>query len=164
MVLLDLRCAFKVSYGAGHLEDTAVGAGREVQSLHGRIEEAGGGGIQGAVFLHHAGGHLCVAVDATDTAAGDGRGILEALALDGAGGGHALADDAAWFAALQVTQLGDGHGGHLHLYVDAVEQGAADFVHVALYLAWATGAGVCGMVVVAAGAGIHRGYQHEGGG
>ena len=50
MVLLDLRCAFKVGDGAGHLEDTAVGAGREVQSLHGGVEEAGGGGIQGAIF------------------------------------------------------------------------------------------------------------------
>ena len=50
VVLLDLGCAFKVGYGAGHLEDAAVGAGREVQALHGGVEEAGGGGIQGAVF------------------------------------------------------------------------------------------------------------------
>ena len=50
VVLLDLRCAFQVGYGAGHLEDTAVGAGREVQSLHSGVEEAGGRGIQGAVF------------------------------------------------------------------------------------------------------------------
>ena len=113
----DVGRGVEVGDGAGHLEDTAVGAGREVQSLHSGVEEAGGGGVQGAIFLHHAVGHLCVAVDATDTAAGDGRGILEALALDGAGGGHALADDAAWFAALQVAQLGDGHGGHLHLYI-----------------------------------------------
>ena len=50
MVLLDLRCAFEVGYGAGHLEDAAVGAGREVEALHGRVEEAGGGGVQGAIF------------------------------------------------------------------------------------------------------------------
>ena len=50
VVLLDLRCAFQVGYGAGYLEDAAVGAGREVQALHGRVEEAGGGGVQGAIF------------------------------------------------------------------------------------------------------------------
>ena len=72
------------------------------------------------MLLHHAVRHLRIAVDATHAAARHGRSILEALALDGAGGGHALADDAAWFAALQVAQLGDGHGGHLHLYVDTI--------------------------------------------
>ena len=50
MVLLDLRCAFQVGDGAGHLEDTAVGAGREIESLHGGVEEVGGGGVQGAIF------------------------------------------------------------------------------------------------------------------
>ena len=45
VLLLDLRGAFQVGDSAGHLEDTAVGAGREVETLHGGVEEVGGGGV-----------------------------------------------------------------------------------------------------------------------
>ncbi len=54
--------------------------------------------------------------------------------------------------------------GHLHLDIDAVEQGAREAGAVALYRGGAAAAHVKRVVQEAAGAGIGRGHEHEIGG
>lgn len=105
---LDVGGAVEVGDGAGHFQNTVVGAGGEVEGAHGGAEALGAGGVEGGVLLEEGGGHLGVAVDA-------GMGG-EALLLDVAGAEDALADVGGGFAARGV---GDGVEGHaLDFYLD----------------------------------------------
>ena len=80
----DVLRLVEVGEGAGDLENPVVGAGREVEVLHGLLEEGGGLVVELAVGLDEAGGHGGV---------GGGAGVLgEAGGLDVAGRHDALAD------------------------------------------------------------------------
>ena len=91
------------------------------------------------------------------------RDVLETFGLYGTGGDDALTDGGAALGFLFFVQLTDGHGRHLDVDVDAVHQGAADFVKVALDGTRWAGAFDGRVVVVAARAGIHGGDKHKGG-
>ena len=100
-------------------------------------------------------GHLGIAVDVW--------GVLETLRLYGSGGYYSLADDGAGFGGESLAEFGDGDGYYFDVDVDAVHEWAADFVEVAVDGAWRAGARDGGVVVVAAGAGVHGCDEHEGG-
>ena len=57
--------------------------------------------------------------------------------------------------------MSEGHGSYLALDVYAVEQRTANLVHITLYLPRGAHAGVGGVAIIAAGAGVHRGDKHE---
>ena len=101
-------------------------------------------------------GHLCVAVDVGV--------VFEAFGLYGACGDDAVADCGAGFGGEGSAEFGDGDGCDFDVDVDAVHERAADFVEVAVDGARGAGAFDGGVVVVAAGAGVHGCDEHEGGG
>ena len=101
-------------------------------------------------------GHLSVAVD--------GGVVLEPLGLYGTCGKDSFAYDGAGFGGERLAEFGDGNWGDLDVEVDAVHEWAADFVEVAADGARGAGAFDGGVVVVAAGAGVHGCDEHEGGG
>ena len=123
MVTLYAFRTFKVGYGARHLQDTAVGAGRELQAFHGHAQEFAALGVQTAVFALVRFRHLCIAMHSLD------RG--EAPGLDVSGTQYTLADDGSWFAGGCRGDFLKGERQYLALYVYAVEQRAADFITVA---------------------------------
>src|ERR1035441_154238 len=86
----------------------------------------------------------------------------EAGVLALAGGEDAGADLGGTFRGCGGAQLLILNGGHLYMYVDAVEQGSADLADVALDHGRGAHA-LAGLVVeVAAGSRVHGGGEHEG--
>lgn len=146
----------EVGDGAGYLENAVVGAGREVKPLHGFGQRGRTLRVGRGEAFEQGARHLRVAVDALE--------VLVTLRLYGSGFHHALADGRTRFACRGGGEVGHADGGNFYLYVDAVEQRAGDFPHVFLYLRGRAVALVGGVVVVAAGAGVHGGHEHEGAG
>ena len=146
----------EVGDGARHLQYAVVGACREVQPYHGLLQQPQALGVGLCVVAEQGARHLGVAVDAGH------RG--KAALLPFAGAYDALAHGGAALADGRRRQLAEGHGSNLALQVEAVHEGAADAAEVALHLCGRADAGTCGMVVVAAGAGVHGCYHHEVGG
>ncbi len=64
VLALNLLAAGEVGDGAGHLEDAAVGAGREFEVLHGRAKHVEAGGVGLCELVEHSLAHLCIGVDA----------------------------------------------------------------------------------------------------
>ena len=83
---------------------------------------------------------------------------FESLSLYGACPYYALTDGSAAFASRCFVEVFEGNGGYFNLDIDAVEQRTADTAQVFLHLAGRAGAGVGGVVVVSAGAGVHAGH------
>ena|GEM_PF-2711023 len=99
-----------------------MGAGGEVELVHGLFEVAAGCLIQLAAGLELAGAHGCIR--------GCGGGA-KALTLDVACGLDAGADDGRAFAAVASSlQFLEGDGGHFHMNVDTIQEGATDAVAV----------------------------------
>ena len=76
--------AVEVGDGAGHFQNTVVGAGGEFQTFHAHAQQLQRLCIGFCVVVYHALGHLGVAVHATD--------VFEALFLHAAGFDDTLAD------------------------------------------------------------------------
>jgi hypothetical protein len=146
--------AFEVGDGAGHFEDAIVRARGEALLLHGALQQALGIGAQFAVGANLARGHLRVGVDFF-------AGLSEALPLALARGHHAVANLRRALGRRSAAQLLVLHGRNFDMNIDAVEQRAGDFGHVALDHGRRTHALARLVVEVAAGAGIHGGGQHE---
>ena len=91
---LNLLAAGEVGDGAGNLENAAVGAGGELQALHGHTEHVERGGVGLGKLMEHALGHHGIAVDALVG--------LESLLLDLTGGNDSLADDGRGLAGLHL--------------------------------------------------------------
>ena len=146
----------EVGEGAGDFEDAVVGAGGEVHVVHGVLKVGAAFGVELAMGFHLPGVHGAVDVDA---------GVFgEALGLDGAGLFDAGADGGGRFAL-----FGGGEGfvvdeGDFDMEVDAVEEGTADALAVFLDEGRAAAAFAFGVAIVAAGAGVHGGDEHEAGG
>ena len=87
--------------------------------------------------------------------------VFESLSLDGASLDDALADGSAAFACGCFVQVFEWHRCYLHLDIDAVQERAGDLTQILLYLSRIAHAGVGGMIVIAAGAGVHTGYEHK---
>ena len=100
-------------------------------------------------------GHLRVAMDHWVA--------LEPLCLYGSCGKDSLAYDSAALGRKSFAKFGNGHRRNLDMQVDAVHKRSADFVEVATDGTRRTGTFDCGMVVIAARAGVHGRDEHEGG-
>lgn len=152
----DAGLAVEVGDGAGELDDAVVGAGGEAEALHGHFEQFGAGVVEDAEFLEEGRGHLGVAVDA-----GVGG---EPLVLDGPGGDDAGLDGGAGLAVGGGGEFVELDGDDLGVDVYAVEEGTGDFGQVFPDGSGGAGAFLGGVVVVAAGAGVHGGDEHDVGG
>ena len=136
----DIRFGGEVGDGAGDFEDAVVGAGAEALLLHGALEQAFGVGGELAEGANLLSVHLGVGEDRLGRGAGGGFGASrfavgregEAGVLALAGGEDASADLGGSFGGCATAQLLILNGGHLYMYVDAVEQRAGDLADVAL--------------------------------
>ena len=90
MVALYAFRDFKVGNGACHLQDAAVGSGRELQAFHGHAQEFAALGVQNAVFAQMLFRHLGIAMHTLDGG--------KTLGLDVACPQHTLTDDGTGFA------------------------------------------------------------------
>ena len=106
----------EVGDGARHLEDAVVGAGREVEALHGDTQPLQPLGIGTRQALRQRRRHLSVAVHP--------RAICEALGLQLARPQHPLADGGTPLPGLRGGELLEGYGSDLHLQVYAIQQRA----------------------------------------
>lgn len=103
--------------------------------------------------MNHALGHLCVAVYALK--------VFKAPLLKMARGNDALADVGRRFALFSLRYVAERHRRYLRLYVYAVKQRSADFVHISLYLSGRAHAAVRRVAVIPARTGIHRSHEHK---
>ena len=86
------------------------------------------------------------------------------MVLDGAGLQDPFPDDGRGLCRESVREFLVLHRRCLHMEVDAVEEGARDLLAVAFDLFVRAAAIPLRVAVVTAGAGVHRGHKHEGGG
>ena len=146
---------FEVGYGSCYAEDAVVGSCGEAEAVHVGFHYVAALVGELAVLAGELAGHLCVAVDV---------GIVhEHFRLDGSCGYDAFADDSTWLGGESLAEFGDGDGCDFDVDVDTVHEWAADIVEVAVDGAWRAGTFNGGVVVVAAGAGVHGCDEHEGG-
>ncbi len=148
----DIRAAGEVGHGAAHLEDAVVGAGAEAEAVHGLFEEGLAGGIDAADLAQLLAAHLGVAVDLLP---------FVPVLLDLPRDDDALAHVGALLRRAFGAQLGEWHGGHFDVDVDAVQQRATHLVEVFLHHTGRADAFLVGMVVVATRTRIHRRHEHE---
>src|SRR5499426_3877843 len=124
--------SLKVSDSAGDLEDAVVTACGEAQAAHRLLEEPGALGRWRTKAPHlapaHAGVHPC-------------PGAGEALALTLAGSLYASPDRRRGLAPF-CREIGVGHGRHLEMEVDPVEERAGESGQVLLPLARRADAGI----------------------
>lgn len=149
---IDLLSSSEISDGAGYFNDPIVSAGGEGELLHRLLEQVAQFRLERAELFQLSGGHSRIGGD---------TGALEALALALPGEFHAGPNGRGIFPRLIVAQFGDRERGGLDVQIDAVEQWTADAGAVALDLGGGTAAFVLRVAEVAAGAGIHRGHEHE---
>ena len=65
------------------------------------------------------------------------------------------------FTLRMIEDLVDVFSRDLEYHIDTIQEGSGDFALVAFDLIEATGTGMLGVVIVAAGTGIHRGDKHK---
>ena len=148
--------AGQVGDGARHAQYAGEGAGGHSVAVHGVLEAVECALVGPGVPAQLAGVHLRVAVHSLL--------VAEAFGLALAGGDDARTDDGRGLAGLAGGEGVDFHGEGLDVQVYAVEQRAGEALEVALHVAGGAGARPCGVVVVAARAGVHAGHEHEGSG
>ena len=83
------------------------------------------------------------------------------LGLHCAGTHNPLAHGTARLRRLGRGELFARHGRNLHVQVYTVHQRARDASHITAHGRWSTGTLLVGVVIVAARAGVHRGYERE---
>ncbi len=103
----------EVSDGAGYLQDAAVGAGGELETLHGHAEHIEGIGIRLGKLMEHLFRHHGVAMDALEG--------LESFLLNLAGGDDALTDGGGGLTGLHLGELGEGDSLDLAMNIYASE-------------------------------------------
>ena len=153
MFNLDFFGTSQVGNGARHFQDAVVGAGRETQPLHCRFEQhtaciANYTGIFNDLRGHH-GVRIYPLV------------VGEAFGLNIAGFNYPRPDSLARFGGAVGSHLVERDGRDLYVQVNAVEQGAADFIEVALHHARPTYTLFVGVIIIPTGAGVHAGNEHK---
>src|SRR5579875_3264258 len=173
---LHIVGAAEIGDGSRHFEEAIVGTGGEAELLNGGTEQRFYLRAKGAVGAQFTRAHLGVAVDASGRGFGGRQPLLsggvrvirqglgETLGLDLACTANALANDFGAFSGVGGKQLLFGEAGHLHMEVNAVEQGAGDSFKVLLHAAGLAGALAKDVAEIAAGAGVHGGNEGEIGG
>ncbi len=122
MVGGDIFAFGEVGDGAGQFQDAVVGSRREVQLLHGGLQEPLAGGVGFAEVAHFGGAHLGVAGH---------LGSSETLELAFSRSLHACADGGRVFGVAFIGQLLVVDAGDFDVDVDAVQQRTADALLVA---------------------------------
>ena len=148
--------ARQVCRRARHLDDAGAGAGGKAQPLEGEAEGVFAVAGKGAEAPHFALAHVGIGAHAL---AGS-----EPLALESAGALDARLDGGGAFGGGGGRELFIADRVDFYLHVDAVQQRAADAGAISVNCGRGAGAHLVGTAVVAAGAGIHAGDQHEVGG
>jgi len=123
---VDVGGGLEVGDGAGDFEDAVVGAGAEVEFVHGHAQEFDGFVVDFAMGLEQLGGHPRVA---TDTGA-----FCKPFLLNATGCNHPFADVAGGLAGMRAGEVFELDGGHFHMDVDAVEKRSGDALPVSLDL------------------------------
>ena len=149
----DLSAAVEVGDSARHFEDAVVGARRHVEARHSVAEQFETFGIGLCILVEQFRGHLGIAMHIFD--------VLITLRLYLSGSDNALANGFARFGGYGRRHLVEFDGRHFDLQVDTVEKRSADAVNVSLDGAGSADALLCGVVIVAAWAGIHRRHEHK---
>ena len=144
----------EVGYGASDFQDSVVGARGESLLLHGALEETFGVRAEFTVGADLASGHLGVGKHLV-------AGFVETMALPVTSGEDACPDFGGSFSGRTATQFFVLNGRHLYMDIDAVEERAGDFSHVALNHRRRAHALAGFVVEVAAGAGVHGGGEHK---
>ena len=112
VVALYLLRTFEVGNGSCYFEDAVVGAGGEVELLHGCAQQVEGWVVELHILLQEGCGHLGIAMDALER--------LEPLFLDFAGSQYSLTNFLTWFAWLHLAELGKGHRLNFAVDIDTV--------------------------------------------
>ncbi len=151
----DIFGAFHVGDGAGHLEDSVVGARAQAQSAHCVLEQALAFGRKVAVLAKLSGTHLRIGIDFL---------TLIPFKLPAAGADNPLADHIGPLGVGSVTQVAILHRGHVDVDIDAVKQRAGNLRDVPLDLQRSAVAFARRIIKESAGARVHRRGQHKMGG
>jgi len=130
-----------------------VGAGGKAEALDGSFEEFFAFGGNGAIFADQFGWHLRVRIDFLF------GGV--ALGLDFSRAQNPFAHGRRTFHLYVATQFFVLHRRNFDVNIDAVEQRAGNFRNVALNLNRGAMTFAGGIAEEAAGAGVHRGGEHE---
>ncbi len=102
----------QVRDGAGNLEDAVVGSGREVQLLHGLLQQIARSGADPAILFQVGLAHAAVAVNPA---------AVEAFLLNAPGFGDAVAHGFRGLRRSIFAQFADGKGGSFHMDINAVQ-------------------------------------------
>ena len=153
----------EVGDGAGDFEDAVEGAGGKVELGHCHLDEGAGLGRE---LLLAALADLAGAECGVGGSRGVGRARLAVVARDLVvpGARDAVADGARGLGVGERGELVVVDARDFGKQVDAVQERAGDAALVAQHGALGAGAGGDGVAVVAAGAGVHGGNEHEVGG
>ena len=143
----------EVGDGASHFQNAVIGAGAHVKPLHGITEPRHALVVKSGIVSEKPRIHLSVAMHVSLGI--ESEGLQRSSLYD------SLADDGALLPCLHRRQLLKWHRHYLHLKVDAVHKRARDAAQIAAHLSRHTCTFLGGMVIVAAGAWIHRGDKHE---
>ena len=132
MIRAQILCSGEVGNGTGDFENAVVGAGREVELLHGLFKEHGAFFRDDAVLAHDLGAHVGVG-------AGHGKaeksGFLKIATVH-----DALANGGGRFGFLVGCELFIVNEGDFDVEVDAVEEGAGNLGAIGFNLARAAAA------------------------
>ena len=120
---VDLRATGQIGDGAGEFENAGVAAGGKTQFVGDLFEQGVALGVEFAEFADVASLHLTVGVQAKRD---------QARTLQVSGAIDPLADGAARFTRLDISEILVGDAGNLNMQVDTVKQRAGEFAAVAL--------------------------------
>lgn len=122
MIGLNVVALSQVSDGAGQFQDAVVGTSREVELLHGRLQQLFGGRLDLTKLAYFGWSHVGIA--------GDFR-AFEPLQLAFSSGLHTLTNGFRILDLPFIGQLLIIHAGNLDMDINAVEQRTADALLVA---------------------------------
>lgn len=149
----DVALSGKVRKGAGDTYYARVGPGGQAQPFYYVLQQSLAIIRERAVFFHLGIAHLRIGIDAF---------CAEAFRLHLPGRSHPGRHGRAALGFRPVDQAPRIDGIDPNMKIDAVEQGAGQTAEISYTLPYRTGAAVT-VAIVAAGAGIGSGHQHEGG-
>lgn len=155
MLLADRFRPLQVGYGAGHLEDAGVGAGREAELFRHHLQQPVPAGVRLAELPDLAGPHVGVAVH---------LGPLEALELDFPRLFDPSGNGRRRFSFRPVRQVPVLDRRHLDMDVDPIEKGTGEAGEILLLLPRQTAAKAVRARVPGALAGVHGRDEHHAGG
>ena len=151
---LNALAAFKIGDGTRHLQDTAVGTGRETEPFHRQTEHLKTLVIGLSKLVDHTLRHLGIAIDTLHPFVSF---LLNPASLD-----NTLADLLTRLTLLHLGELLERYHRHFAMNIDTIKHRTADLGEITTDLTWRTGAVMRRIPVVTTGARIHRGDEHKG--